>query len=128
MEEDRGTSCEPATAADASAAGIEPPVSHIPSEQRCFHNTTTMNSSPSSSSRQAPSLPSPASSSWESLKSYVGNVTSQVSDLVLRGLDSVAAERNEQAFGGPRNGNNKLFLYIPADNDATSDRDSEPRR
>jgi hypothetical protein len=110
------------TAADASA-GMERSHVHTSSSATTLIVTTTMNSS--SSSRQAPSLPSSASSGWESLKSYVGNVTLHVSDLVLRGIDLVA-ERDDQY--GPRNDSNKLFLYIPTDADATSERDSEARR
>jgi hypothetical protein len=68
-----------------------------------------------SPSRQAPSLPSSASSSWESLKSYVSSVASQVSDLVLRELDSLGRDDDESRFGGNHNSNNKVFLYIPTD-------------
>jgi hypothetical protein len=66
-----------------------------------------------SPSRQAPSLPSLASSSWESLKSYVSSVTSQVSDVVFRELNSLGRDDEESIFGG--NHNNKVFLYIPTD-------------
>jgi hypothetical protein len=74
-----------------------------------------------SPSRQAPSLPSLASSSWESLKSYVSSVTSQVSDVVFRELNSLGRDDEESIFGGNHNSNNKVFLYIPTD----TTRDSE---